>query len=138
VRYMPERVLRQFGRVQTILRHPVQIASPETNLGEISLRFQHALDHTLIDEQLGERAVHGVEAADGYIEWFYLHSQPRMILLDIPVPVSIPPEREVIDARAAQEDGDVGYVQLSARLSRIRDHVYDVMSSDLVPRGSEA
>jgi len=64
---MPERVLRQFGRVQTIPRHPVQVASPETNLGEISLRFQHALDHTLTTEQLGERAVYGVEAANGYM-----------------------------------------------------------------------
>jgi hypothetical protein len=47
VRYMPERVLRQFGRVQTIPRHPVDVAPLETNLGEISLRFQHAIDHTL-------------------------------------------------------------------------------------------
>ena len=138
MRYMSLWVLSQFGRVQTIPRHLVEVAPPTTNLGEISLRFQHALDHTLTPKQLGQHAVHGVEAADGYIEWFYLHFQPRMILLDIPVPVSKPPEREVIDARAAQEDGDVGYVQLSARLSRIRDHVYDVMSSDLVPRGSEA
>jgi len=61
-----------------------------------------------------------------------------MILPDIPVPVPMPPDREVLDVRAAQEDGDVGYVQLSGRLSRIRDHIYAVMSSDLVPRGSEA
>ena len=54
--------------------------------GEISLRFQHALDHALTPEQLGQRAVHGVEATNGYIEWFYLHSHPRMILPDIPVP----------------------------------------------------
>jgi len=107
-------------------------------LGEISLRFQHALDHTLTTEQLGERAVHGVEAADGYIEWFYLHSHPCMILPGILVLVLMPPEHEVLNARAAQEVGDVGYVQLSGRLSRIRDHVHDVMSSDLVPRGSEA
>jgi len=61
VRYMPNRVLRQFGRVQTIQRHLVEIAPPETNLGEISLRFQHALDHALTPEQLGQCAVHGVE-----------------------------------------------------------------------------
>jgi len=98
LRYMPERVLRQFGRVQTILRHPVQVAPPETNLGEISLCFQHALDHTRTTEQLGERAVHGVEAAYGYIEWFYLHSHPHMIIPDIPVPMPMPPKRGVLDA----------------------------------------
>jgi len=102
-------------------------------LGEISLRFQHALDHALTPEQLGQRTVHGVEAADRYIEWFYLHSHPRMILPDIPVPVPMPPEREVLDARAAQEDEDVGYLQLSGRMSRIRDHVYAMMSNGVVP-----
>jgi len=50
VRYMSKRVLRQFGRVQTIPRHPVEVAPPETNLGQISLRFQHALDHALTPE----------------------------------------------------------------------------------------
>jgi len=78
-----------------------------------------------------------VETADGYIEWFYIHSHPHMILPDIPVPVPMPPEREVLDARAAQEDGDIGYLQLNRRMSRIRHHVYDVMSSSVVPRGSE-
>jgi hypothetical protein len=101
---MPERVLRQFGWVQTIPRHPVEVAPPETNLGEISLHFQHTLDHALTPEQLGQRAVHGVEVEDGYIEWFYLHSHPRMILPDIPVPVSMPPEREVLDTQAAQKE----------------------------------
>jgi len=32
VGYLPERVLRQFGRVQTIPRHPVESAPPVTNL----------------------------------------------------------------------------------------------------------
>jgi len=109
------------------------VAGSSSNLGEISLRLQHALDHTVTLKQLGERAFRGVEAADRYIEGFYLHSHPRMILPDISVPVSMPPEHEVLDARAAQEDGDVGYIHLSGRLSRIRDHVYVVMSSDLVP-----
>ena len=137
VRYLSERVLRQFGRVQTIPRHPVESAPPVTNLVEISLRFQHALDHALTPEQLGQRAVRGVEAVDGYNEWFYLHSHPRMILPYIPVPVPRPPEHEVLDALAAQEDGKHGYLQLSGRMSRSRDHVYVVMSSGVVPRGSE-
>jgi len=55
VRYLPEWVLRQFGRVQTIPRHPVESAPAVTNLAEITLRFQHALDHALTPEQLGQR-----------------------------------------------------------------------------------
>jgi len=46
-------------------------------------------------------------------------------------------EREVIDALAAQEDGEHVYLKLSGRLGRIRDHVYAVMSSGFVSRGSE-
>jgi len=72
-----------------------------TNLGEITLRFQHALDYALIPEQLGHRAVHGVETSEGYITWFYHHCHPHMILPDMPVPVPRSPEREVLDVLAA-------------------------------------
>jgi hypothetical protein len=131
------RVLRQFGFVQTIPRHPVQSAPVDVNLAEITNRFQRALDYALTPQELGETAVHGVEVADGYIEWFYQVSHPRMILPDISVPVPRPPECEVLDAQAAQDDGDLAYLQLSGRMSRIRDHIYVVMRSGLVPKGSE-
>ena len=39
VRYLLERVLRQFGRVQTIRRHPLERAPPDVNLAEITNRF---------------------------------------------------------------------------------------------------
>ena len=78
-----------------------------------------------------------MEAAEGYIDWFYHNSHPSVILPDMPVPVPRPPEHEVLDVQVAQEDGEVGYLQLSARMSRIRDHVYIVMSSGVVPRGFE-
>ena len=137
VRYLSEKVLCQFRRVQTIPIHPVQSAPPDLNLAEISNRFRRSLDYALTPEQLGQHAVHDVEAAEGYIEWFYRVSHPCMVLPDMPVPVSRPLEREVLDAQAAQEDGEVRYLQLSGRKSRIRDHVYVVMSSGVVPRASE-
>jgi len=115
----------------------VESAPPDVNLAEITNRFRRALDYALTPQQLGERAVHDVEAVDGYIDWFYRHSHPRMVLLDMPVPVPRPPERKVLDARAAQEDGDLWYLQLSGRMSRIRDHIYVVMRSGLVLKGTE-
>ena len=42
----------------------------------------------------------------------------------------------VLDARAAQEDGDFAYLQLSGRMSRIRDHIYAMMRSDMVLKGT--
>jgi len=137
VRYMPERVLRRFGWVQTIPRHPVESAPIDVNLAEITNRFRRALDYALTPQKLGETAIHYVEAVDGYMEWFYRHSHPRMVLPDMPVLVSRPPEREVLDARAAQEDGDLAYLQFNGRMSRIRDHIYVVMRSGLVPKGTE-
>ena len=110
VRYLQERVLRQFGRVQTIPRHPIESAPPNVNLVEITNRFWRALDYALTPQQLGERAVHDVEAVDEYINWFYRYSHPHIVLLDMPVPVLRQPEREILDARAAQEDGDLGYL----------------------------
>jgi len=106
-------------------------------LAEITNRFRRALDYSLTPQQLGERAVHDVEAVDGYVDWFYRHSHPRTVLLDMLVPMSRPPESEVLDARAAHEDGDLGYLQLSGRMSRIRDHIYVMMRSGLVPKGTE-
>jgi len=41
------------------------------------------------------------------------------------------------DAQATQEHRELGYLQLSGRMSRIGEHVYVVMSSGLVLRGSE-
>jgi hypothetical protein len=87
VRYLPERVLRQFGWVQTIPRHPVESASTDVNLAAITNRFRRALDYALTPQELGETAVHYVEAVD----WFCRHSHPRTILPDMPVPVSRPP-----------------------------------------------
>jgi len=137
VRYLPERVLHQFGWVQIIPRHPVESSPVDVNLAEITNRFRTALDYALTPQQLGETALHYVEAVDGYIDWFYRDSHPRMVLLDMPVPVSRPPEREVLDAQAVQEDGDLAYLQLSGRMSCIRDHIYAVMRSGLVPKGAE-
>jgi hypothetical protein len=104
---------------------------------DITNRFQRALDYSLTPQELGETAVHGVEVADGYIEWFYQVSHPCMILPDMPVPVPRPPERELLDARTAQDDGDLAYLQLSGRMTHIKDHIYAVMRSGLVPKETE-
>ena len=71
VRYMPERVLRQFGRIHIIPRHPVEVALLKTNLGEISLRFQHALDHALTPSSWGSVQFmawrQGMDTSSGFI-----------------------------------------------------------------------
>ena len=48
-----------------------------------------------------------------------------------------PPEREVLDEIVVEEDGEHGFLELGGRLGCIRDHVYAVMSSGVVPERSE-
>ena len=79
-----------------------------------------------------------MEAAEGYIQWYYDVSRPRMIHSDMEVSVSRPLEWETINEIAAQEDGEHGFLELGGRLGHIRDLVYDVMPSGEVQRGSEA
>jgi hypothetical protein len=61
---------------------------------------------------LGNRALHGMEAEEGYIKWFYQVSHPRMILPNEEVPVPRPPEREDIDEIATEEDAEHGFLEL--------------------------
>jgi len=137
VRYLPERVLRQFGYIQTVFIHPCESAPPYETLCDITLHFQCALDFALTPWQLGDRAVYGVEATEGYIQWFYAVSHPHMILPNLKILVSRPPERETIDEIVVQEDRELGFLDLSGRFGRIRDYVYDVMYNGVVPQGYE-
>ena len=60
-----------------------------------------------------------------------------MILPNQEVQVPEPPEGDALYEIAVEEDGKHGFLVLGGRLDRIRDHVYVVISSGLVPRGSE-
>jgi hypothetical protein len=135
---MPERVLRQFGYIQTVPRHPHESAPPQVTLVDITYRFQHFLDHVLTPQQLCHCALQGVEAEEGYIRWFYPVSHPRMILPLEDVQVPRPLEQQALDEVDVEEDGDQGYSELSETLTCIRDRVYAVMYSGVVPQGSEA
>jgi len=66
VRYLLERVLRQFGYVQTVPRHPCESAPPQETLGDITFRFQRALDYAMTPQQLGHRTLYGVCWNKGY------------------------------------------------------------------------
>jgi hypothetical protein len=132
VRYLPERVLRQFGYMQTVPIHPHESAPPQETLVDITYRFQHYLAHALTPQQLGHRALQGVEAEEGYIKWFYTVSNPRMILPNHEVLVPKPPEQEALDEIDVEEDEEHGFLEFGERLGRIRDHVYYVKSSGVV------
>ncbi|MCI54958.1 serine/threonine-protein phosphatase 7 long form-like protein, partial [Trifolium medium] len=71
VMYLPERVLRQFGHIQTIPRLPSQSAQPLTTREHISSHYTHYLDWVLTPEQRGPAAIYSWYAAPGYMSWYF-------------------------------------------------------------------
>jgi hypothetical protein len=98
--YLPERVLRQFGHMQSIPRHPRESAPPflspqATALIPASLHFASYRDWVLTAAQRGPLAIDPWYAAAGYMRWYFWISHPYMTPLlrgDTPRPC----EREAI------------------------------------------
>jgi hypothetical protein len=57
-----------------------------------------------------------------------------MILPVEDVQVPRPPKREALDEIVDEEDGEHGFLDLCGRLGHIKDHVYVVMSSGVMPQ----
>ncbi|MCI93155.1 hypothetical protein A2U01_0114453, partial [Trifolium medium] len=56
VKYLQERVMRQFGYVQTIPRHPHQYAPVNKSAQQIDNQFVRFMDRVLTPQMLGTRA----------------------------------------------------------------------------------
>ncbi|CAJ2665945.1 unnamed protein product [Trifolium pratense] len=77
--YLPERVLRQFGHVQSIPRHPDVSAKAGMTRFSIAEAFADYLVANYVTEEMrGPRAHNGFETVDGYIAWFYRVSHPKL------------------------------------------------------------
>ena len=77
--HLPERVLRQYGHVQSIPRAPGVSAKAGMNHFSIQDAFDEYLNENYVTEEMrGPRAVHGYETVPGYIAWFYRVSHPKI------------------------------------------------------------
>ena len=94
-RHLPERVLRQYGYVQTVLRPPTDVV--ELSPAEIVQAFIDFRTHTLKAANWGEHAGEDTwRMADGYVRWYTVVSHPQILPLlsgDIPRP---PNEEQII------------------------------------------
>jgi hypothetical protein len=78
-RHLPERVLRQYGHVQSIPRAPDVAAKAGMNRFTIDEAFQKmTVENYVTEEMRGPRATNGFEADPGYIAWFYRVSHPKI------------------------------------------------------------
>ncbi|GAU10640.1 hypothetical protein TSUD_419770 [Trifolium subterraneum] len=70
--YLSERVLRQFGHVQSIPRHPDESAKAGLNRFTIGEAFaNYMVENYVTEEMRGPRAKNGFQTVPGYIAWFY-------------------------------------------------------------------
>ncbi|GAU25182.1 hypothetical protein TSUD_150810 [Trifolium subterraneum] len=77
--YLPERVLRQFGHVQSIPRHPDESAKADLNRFTIAEAFvDYLVDNYVTEQMRGPRAQNGFETEPGYIAWFYRVLHPKL------------------------------------------------------------
>jgi len=95
-RHLPERVLRQYGYVQTIPRPLTDVA--EMSAAEIAQAFLDFCTRTLKAADWGEHA--GEDSwrmADGYVRWYTVVSHPQILPL-LPGDIPRPPNEEQIIA----------------------------------------
>ncbi|MCI70688.1 serine/threonine-protein phosphatase 7 long form-like protein, partial [Trifolium medium] len=75
----PERVLRQFGYVQTIPRDPQAAANELTTVVQIDHQWLHHMDRVMTSSMLGTRVTLPTDTAPGYMEWYFKISHPYII-----------------------------------------------------------
>ncbi|XP_039684137.1 protein MAINTENANCE OF MERISTEMS-like [Medicago truncatula] len=85
-RHLPERVLRQYGYVQTIPRHPTDVRDlPPPSIVQMFVDFR---THTLKADARGEQAGEDTwRVADGYVLWYTRVSHPQILP---PIPGDLP------------------------------------------------
>jgi hypothetical protein len=77
--HLPERVLRQYGHVQSIPRDPYVSAKAKMNRFTIDQAFQNmSVENYVTEEMRGPRTTIGFEYAPGYIVWLFKVSHPKI------------------------------------------------------------
>ncbi|KAH1212692.1 Protein MAIN-LIKE 1 [Glycine max] len=111
----PERVVRQFGYIQSIPPPPV---SARLSHDDIDDRWMHFADHILA---VGELCLVPGQVSADYMEWFFRISHPFMIPTqagDQPRDAPAADPEEYIQPPSPQDDYD-GYEVIAQRLERV-------------------
>jgi hypothetical protein len=133
IRYLPERVLRQFGYVQIIPHRSEHAATIVTTVEQVDQHWAGYEQRVLTAEMLGSRVVLLTDTVPGYMDWYLKISRPYIIR--ILEGYSVRPVQ--IDA-VVQEAPSQSQISspLADRLAHIRDILKELMSSDEIANDS--
>ncbi|KAJ1433574.1 protein MAINTENANCE OF MERISTEMS-like [Sesbania bispinosa] len=106
--HLPERVLRQYGHIQSIPPSPHDVF-PVSGISDIHYQILHYEDHLLEDVYRGPRMTIPGECVDYYLHWYHRISHPYLIPLDDRVADPVPRRVPRVDTVGSTSDG-VGHV----------------------------
>jgi hypothetical protein len=125
--HLPERVLRQYGHVQSIPRAPFVSAKAGMNRFTIDEAFHNMLVENYVTEDMrGPRVTKGFEAEPGYIAWFYKVSHPK-----IWAPMEGSPPRSVNLEVLIEEDNANDKLDVFEICRKLRKEVTDKLDGEL-------
>ncbi|KAK2408618.1 protein MAINTENANCE OF MERISTEMS [Trifolium repens] len=102
--HLPERVLRQYGYIQTIPRPPAAAAPSGLAVDKIGQVFMEEMEERLIDQEMRGAAVENPwDHQLGYIAWYYKVSHPKMLRLEAHSKPPEPPHLEVLVEQQASQ-----------------------------------
>lgn len=95
--HLPERVLRQYGYVQTIPRDPAASAPSNMTLEQIDQVYSEEMESRLIEGDMRGAAVQNPwDHQPGYMAWYHRVSHPKMLRLEAHEHPPEPPHLEVL------------------------------------------
>ncbi|XP_058766868.1 uncharacterized protein LOC131640495 [Vicia villosa] len=106
-RYLPERCMRQFGRVHMILRSPFEAAPDTISRVGLTAIFVDWAHHLVTEEYRRLVATQSWHCVDGYMTWFYRVSHPLMTLEAPEDPPRLAHE-EILENQQAEKDHATG------------------------------
>jgi hypothetical protein len=125
--HLPERVLRQYGHVQSIPRAPYVSAKAGMTRFTIDEAFQNMLVENYVTEDMrGPRVTKGFETEPGYIAWFYKVSHPK-----IWPPMEGSPPRPVNLEVLIEEDNKNDKLDVFEICRKVRTEVTDKLDGEM-------
>ncbi|KAJ1393022.1 Phosphatidylinositol-specific phospholipase C, X domain [Sesbania bispinosa] len=134
--HLPERVLRQYGHIQSIPPSPHD-AFPVSGISDIHYQFLHYEDHLLEDVYRGPQMTIQGECVDDYLRWYHPISHPYLIPSDDRVANPVPRRVPRVDTVGSTSDGVGHVIRYQGLFQGISERLQALFDRGLVTHGTE-